>query len=129
MSGRTLLLLAFLQLLRMRKRRQDEKSDGNVLEALILPQGLHSLFQWICAYGLCIYLATASIMRTGQIFAQLFSGILHQDSASRISTIDNSIHFPEGSEPASAEREAQTPRLLNLRLPKDTQEEFQASSA
>ena len=62
MSRRALLLLAFLQLLRMRKRRQGEKSDGNVLEALIVPQGLHSLFQWICAYGLCIYLATASIV-------------------------------------------------------------------
>ena len=69
------------------------------------------------------------IMRTGQIFARLFSGISHQNSASRIFTIDNRTHFPEGSEPASAEREAQTPRLLNLRLPKDAQEEFQASSA
>ena len=62
MSRRALLLLAFLQLLRMRKRRQGGKSDGNVLEALIVPQGLHSLFQWICACGLRIYLATASIV-------------------------------------------------------------------
>jgi hypothetical protein len=34
MSRRALLLLAFLQLLRMRKRRQGEKNDGNVLDAL-----------------------------------------------------------------------------------------------
>lgn len=31
------------------------------------------------------------IMRTGQIFAQLFSGILHQNSASRIFTIDSAL--------------------------------------
>jgi len=45
------------------------------------------------------------------------------------STIDNRTHSFGGRNATSVEREAQTPRLLNLRLPQDAQQEFQAFSA